>query len=158
MRYPQRVFRPFLRVARPDDWTGKLASAGTGLVLAVLVLSSLLARVPPDWVDAVGGQVILIRSLQVLVSVWMVVWLRAAVYSRLPAAAYLVGKRLVFPRRGRRKVVATDSIVAVHVERRPEPAGETFVVELRDGATHDVCPVHWEGAGRLYRGLLKKIA
>ena len=40
------VLHPFLRVARPDDWTGRLSAVAVGVSFVVLVLAALMARIP----------------------------------------------------------------------------------------------------------------
>ena len=39
----------------------------------------------------------------------------------------------------------------------PGSGRETFVVEMKDGALHDLCPVHWKGAGRLYARIVRAL-
>ena len=51
-----------------------------------------------------------------------------------------------------------DEISRIHVEVRPPPVHQVFVVELTDGTMHDVCPTDWPGAGRLYAKLERKVA
>lgn len=157
MSYPARVFRPWLRVARPDDWTGKVAWLATTVVLAMLLIAALLARLPEGWVSLVGGHTEVVRGVLVLLVLYAVGWLRAIVYSRLPASAYLLGRWLVLRVRGKALRVPVVMILEVHVELRPPPAGETFVVELKDGTCHDLCPTHWQGAARLYAALSGKV-
>ena len=48
-------------------------------------------------------------------------------------------------------------IVAIHVETRPPDGRETFVVEMRSGEHHDLCPVAWSGAGRMYRRMARAL-
>jgi len=157
MRYPGSVFRPWLHVARPDDWTGKVAWLMTTVVLVVLLIAALLARLPAAWVSLVGGHAEVIRVLLVLMVFYLAGWMRAVVYSRLPASAYLVGRRAVLRVRGKALRVPVDTILEIHVEVRPVPARETFVVELKDGTCHDLCPTHWQGAVRLYAALARKL-
>jgi hypothetical protein len=157
MRYPARVFRPWLRVARPDDWTGKVAWLATTAVLLMLLIAALLARLPASWLDLVGGHAAIVRVVLVLVVFYLIGWLRAIVYSRLPAAAYLFGRWLVVRVRGKAVRVPVVMILEIHVELRPLPAGETFVVELKDGTLYDMCPTHWQGAARLYAALARKL-
>ena len=145
-------------MARPDDWAGRAAAAGTGLVGLVLLLASLLARLPEPWIAAAGGRALLVRAVLVLGSLWVTVWVRALIYSRLPAAPYLVGRRLALPTWGLPRHVRTDEVTAVSVALRPDPMGEVLTVTLRDGTQHDLCPMRWPGAGELYHALVRRIA
>jgi hypothetical protein len=145
-------------VARPDDWTGKVAWLATTVVLVMLLIAALLARLPGAWVSLVGGYSEIVRGVLILVVFYLVGWLRAIVYSRLPAAAYLLGRWLVVRVRGKAFRVPVVMILEIHVELRPLPAGETFVVELKDGTCHDMCPTHWQGAARLYAALARRLS
>ena len=150
------MLRPWLRVARPDDGWGVLAGLGTGTVGAVLVLVALLVRLPAGWVTVFGGQAWAVRAVLVLAALWCVGWLRTLVFSRLPAAPYLAGKRLVFRVRGKTVRVAVSEVEDVRVERRDPPVREAFVVVLKNGGAYDLCPVAWAGAPQLYRALRRK--
>ncbi len=152
------MLRPFLHVARPDDWAGRAAAAATGVVGLVLVLAALLARVPEAWVAAAGGRVIVVRVALVLGAVWVTVWVQALVYSRIPAAPYLIGRRLALPTWGLPRHVRTEDVVEVSVVLRPDPMGEVLAVTLRDGSQHDLCPMRWPGAGELYHHLARRVA
>jgi hypothetical protein len=151
------VIRPWIKVARPRDWTGalaRLAMVGLGIMLGVVVL---LVRLPARWVELAFGAPELVRLGAFVVLLWWLRWVAALVYARLPAAASLF-RRLSFRERGRRRRVRIDEILAVHVELRPPPIHQVFVVELRDGSMHDVCPTDWPGAGPLYAKLERKVA
>ena len=73
----------------------------------------------------------------------------------LPRTPYLFGRTLTIRARGRRVPLPVREIQAIHVETRPPDERETFVVEMRSGEHHDLCPVHWQGAGRLYRRIAR---
>ncbi len=133
------------------------ARVGVGLVAFVLLLAAVLGTLPSSWIRLVGGNSWLLRGIIVLVAMWFSVWVRAIVYALLPRSPVLLRKRLTLLVKGRRIGIAVDRIAAVHVEQRPEPAHEVFVVELKDGAEYDVCPVHWDGAALLYRALRRRV-
>jgi hypothetical protein len=144
-------------VVRPRDWTGalaRLAVVAMGLMLGVPVL---LVRLPPRWVELAFGAPELVRLIAFVVLLWLLRWVAALIYARLPRAVSLF-RRLSFPGRRHRRRVRIDEIAAVHVELRPPPVHQVFVVDLRDGTTHDLCPTDWPGAGRLYAKLARKLA
>jgi hypothetical protein len=150
------VLWPWIEVARPRDWTGalaRLALVGFAAMLGVVVL---LVRLPQQWVDLAFGAPEVVRLVLLLLAVWVFRWVRTLVFARLPAAASLF-RRLSFRERGRRRRVRIDEIAAVHVELRPAPMHQVFVIELHDGTIHDVCPTDWPGAGRLYSVLARKV-
>lgn len=151
------MFRPFIRVARPDDWTGLLARSAVGVVALVLTLAALLGTLPPAWVQMVDGRPWVVRVGLLLGVAWFSVWIRALSYALLPRAPVLFGRRLFVWFHGRRIVVHVGSVVDAAIERRPDPVREVFVLELRDGRRLDLCPVHWSGAARLYRSLVRKL-
>jgi hypothetical protein len=130
---------------------------GAGLVTLILLLAAVLGTLPRGWVQLVGGNAWLVRAVLIAFVLWFMGWARAVSYALLPKSPVLLGKRLLMPVRGRRVRVRVTRIAALHVERRPEPKREVFVVEFKDGAEHDLCPVHWEGAERLFRALQRKI-
>lgn len=144
-------------MARPDDWTGTLARLGLHLATLMLLLPALLARLPATWVGLAGGLTEVVRLVLVLLVLYVMGWVRAIVYTRLPRAPYLLGKTLTVRERGKRIRVGVADIAEVHVELRPPPDRESFVVELRDGTHRDVCPVHWSGSPRLYRALSRRL-
>lgn len=157
MRYHRSVFARWLRVTRPDDWTGRLARFGVQALVLMLVLAALLARLPASWVAAAQGYAAPVRILLALLSLASGKMLATVVYTRLPASAFILGNTLVYPDRGRKRAVKIRDLESVRVEQRPEPRREIIVVQDRDGAAHDVCPVHWSGAGALFQTLAKRI-
>lgn len=143
-------------MARPRDWTGALARfavVAMGVLLGIVVL---LVRLPERWVEAAFGAPVLVRLIAFVILLWALRWVAAVVYARLPRAASLF-RRLSFRERGRRRRVRIEEIARVHVELRPPPVHQIFVVELRDGSSHDLCPTDWPGAGRLYAKLDRKL-
>jgi hypothetical protein len=151
------VLRPIIRVARPADWTGTVAHWSTILLTIVLFVPVALARLPHGWVALVGGYGIVVRAILVLVVLWLMGWVRAWVFARLPAAPYLAWRTLVFRDRGSRRAIPVAKVVDVFVELRPPETTQVFMLELSDGTTHELCPVDWPGAGRLYAALHRKI-
>lgn len=152
------MLRPIIRVARPADWTGSLAHVATVLVTLLLFVPIALARLPRGWVALVDGHGIVVRIVLALLVVWLMTWVRAWVFARLPDAPYLVWRTLVFRERGTRVQVPVEKVVDVSVELRPPETTQVFVIELSDGTTHELCPTHWSGAGRLYAALDKIVA
>ena len=152
------MLRPIIRVARPADWTGSVAHMATIVVTLLLFIPIALARLPQGWVSLVDGHAIVLRVVLALLVVWLMTWVRAWVFARLPGAPYLAWRTLVFRERGARLRVPVSKVVDVFVELRPPETTQVFVVELSDGTTHELCPTHWSGAGRLYRALDKIVA
>jgi hypothetical protein len=148
------VFRPWLRVARPDDWTGTLARFGLWPVYFVALLAVGLARIPPSLVLFVEP---LTRVLIGLVVAYLLGWLRMFVWALLPGAVIQYGRHLWFPHARRRLRVAISDLSAIAVEQRPPPIGETFVIELKNGEVHDLCPVACDGAERVHAAVARKI-
>jgi hypothetical protein len=151
------MLRPLLRVARPTDWTGALARTALGVLLVLLMLAVVLAKIPGDLAADASAARVLIRIAGALVVLWLMAWLRALVYSRLPMAASLWGNRLTVAGREGKETIELGRIEQVHVELRPPPVHQVFVIELDDQTLRDVCPVDWPGAGRLYARLAQKI-
>ncbi|MEM7159294.1 MAG: hypothetical protein AAF799_41030 [Myxococcota bacterium] len=147
----------FLRVARPDDWTGLSSRVVIGVAFVLLAIVVVLVRIPPAWSALVGGQVIVVRLALIVAVVAVLAMARAILIARLPRAAVLAGRRVRFHDGTRRRAVAIDEIAALHVEQRPPPLHEVFVIERRDGAEHDLCPTHWWGAPALHRTLGRKL-
>jgi hypothetical protein len=77
--------------------------------------------------------------------------------ARLPRAPVLFGSKVRLHDGTRRIAIPIDEIGALHVEQRPSPAHEVFVVEQRNGAEHDLCPTHWWGAPALHRALERRV-
>ena len=48
-------------------------------------------------------------------------------------------------------------IADLYVELRPTGLVQVFMVELHDGTHHELCPVAWPGAGRLFRILTRRL-
>lgn len=146
-----------LRAARPEDWTGRLTDFAVGLVFLSASIAVLLARLPEAWVELAGGRRWIIRAALLLLLFWAIQWLGNIVRAFLPRAPYLFGRTLTVRERGRRVRLPVREIAAIHVEPRQPGDRDTLVVELRDGATHDVCPIAWQGAGRLYARLARAL-
>lgn len=155
--YTATVFRPWLRVARPDEWTGSLVRVGLWPVYLLVVLAVSLATIPASWLVVGFGSVALTRLLIGLVALYLLGWVRALAFSLLPRAVVQYGRRLWFRHHGRRVMVRIGEIVHIDVEQRPPPVDEVFIVELGDGAVYDLCPVHWSGAQRIYAVLARKV-
>jgi hypothetical protein len=151
------VLRPPIRVARPADWTGMLAFAGVWLSFAIVALVLLLVRMPSEWVDPLPHPLVL-RGGLVLFAVVVLRGIGTIVYTRLPAAAFSSGRTVAFRERGRRRQVHLRDISGVVVDSRPPPDGEVFVLQMQDGTEHDLCPVRWPGAGRLYASVARRVA
>jgi hypothetical protein len=152
------VILPWLEVARPRDWTGALARLALVVVGVMLGILVLLVRLPAVWVELALGRPELVRLALALVAVWILRWLRVLVHARLPTSVTLAFGRLSFRERGRRRRVSVEEISGIHVELRPPPVHQAFVIELTDGTLHDLCPTDWPGAGRLYAKLERKVA
>lgn len=146
-----------LRTARPEDWSGKLSDLLVGLVFFSAMIAVLLARLPESWTALALGEAWIVRAALLLAMLWGMMWFGNLVRVILPSAPYLFGRTLTVRDRGRRVRLPVRDIAAVHVEPRPPDERDTFVVELRDGSTHDLCPIAWQGAGRLYARLAKAL-
>lgn len=146
-----------LRTARPEDWTGKLTDMLVGLVFLSLSIAVLLARLPERWVALARGEAWAVRGALLLLMLWGMMWLGNIVRVVLPRAPYLFGRTLTVRHDGERIRLPVREIAAVHVEPRPPDERDTFVVELRDGTTYDLCPIAWQGAGRLYARLARAL-
>ncbi len=146
-----------LRTARPEDWTGKLSDLIVGLVFLSAAIAVLLARLPALWVQLALGEPWIVRGLLLLLLFWANLWFGNIVRTFLPRAPYVFGRTLTLRAHGRRVRVPVRDIAAIHVEARPPDERDTFVVELRDGSTLDLCPIAWQGAGRMYARLARAI-
>jgi hypothetical protein len=146
-----------LRTARPEDWTGKLSDLLVGLVFLSAMIAVLLARLPESWVALARGEPWIVRGVLLLGMLWAMMWFGNLIRVILPRAPYLFGRTLTVRDRGRRVRLSVRDIAAVHVEPRPPEERDTLVVELRDGTTHDLCPIAWQGAGRLYARLAQAL-
>ncbi len=154
------MFRPWLRVAQPDDWTGSLVQVGSLPVYFVVLLSIVIGRISEAW--WVLGSELLTRLLLALVAIYLLGWVRAIAFTLLPKTVVQFGSRLWFRHHGRRVVVRIAAIVAIDVELRPN--GELFVIEVdnQNGTTsnievYDLCPVAWEGAPRIFSVLARRV-
>lgn len=144
-----------LRTARPDDWTGKLTDLAVTVVAVLVVIVILLVRLPEAWVTLAAGRGWIVRLVLALLAAWLFMWLDNALRVLLPRTPYLLGRTLTIRARGRRVGLRVRDIRAIHVETRPPDERETFVVEMTSGEHHDLCPVHWNGAGRMYRRIAR---
>ncbi len=142
-----------LRTARPDDWTGKLTDLAVTVVALLVVIVVLLVRLPDLWVALAGGRGWVVRLVLALLCAWLFVWLDNALRVLLPRTPYLIGRTLTIRAHGRRVHLPVRQVKTIHVETRPPDGRETFVVEMQSGEHHDLCPVHWNGAARIYRRL-----
>lgn len=150
--------RLFLRVARPDDWTGTLARLAVALAFVLLMILVLLVPLPRAWVALAWGQPLVVRACMGLVVVAVLAVAYSVLVARLPRAVVLWGRKVRFHDGTRRRAVAIDDVAAVHVEQRPPPQHEVFVLERRDGTEHDLCPTAWAGAPSLHRALERRVA
>ncbi len=151
------LFRPWLRVARPDDWTGLLARFGLWPLYFVALLVVGLGRIPSSWWVIGAGSEELTRGVIAVVVIYLLGWVRMIAFSLLPRAVVQYGRRLWFRHRGRRIVVRIKTIKTIDVEQRPPPVGEAFVIELDDGAVYDLCPVDWDGAQWIYAAVAYRV-
>lgn len=146
-----------LRTARPDDWSGRLLDLAVGLAALVVALVVLLVRLPDSWIALAGGRGWPIRVILALAVAWAFMWIDNLLRVLLPRTPYLIGRTLTVRARGRRVPLKVREIHAIHVETRPPDGRETFVIEMRSGQHHDLCPVAWNGAGRLYRRMARAL-
>lgn len=147
------MFRPWLRVAQPDDWTGALVRIAAWPVYFVLLLPIVIGRIPEAW--WLFGTSVPTRVAIALVALYLLGWVRTIGFTLLPKTVIQYGRRLWFRHHGRRVVVWTSAIVGIDVELRPN--GEVFVIELDDGQVYDLCPVAWEGAQRIFAVLARRV-
>ncbi|MEX1361621.1 MAG: hypothetical protein AB1Z98_00725 [Nannocystaceae bacterium] len=147
-----------LRVARPDDWTGTLSRVVIGVAFVLLAVVVVLARLPPAWVALARGHEVVVRAVLMLLEIGVLMVARTVLIARLPRAASLWRRKVRFNDGTRRIVLPVDEIAALHIEQRPPPLHEVFVIEQRDGAEHDLCPAHWWGAPALHRALERQVA
>lgn len=149
---------PPIHTARPVDWTGALTVLASWVFVLIAAIVVLLVRLPGGWVELAAGSVELARIALGGFVVLVVAWIRPFVVARLPRAASLFGRTLSFRSGGRRRRVKLSEIRRTELEVRPPPAFEVIVVELADGTSHEVCPVDWPGAARLFRALARRVA
>jgi hypothetical protein len=146
----------FFRVVRPDDWTGLAVRIVVGIAGLWLLAHAFLGPLPGFLIALCGNNQWIARAIVLVIGWYSWTWLRALITAALPRAVVLIGRRLRFRRRARRVVVDLRDIVHADVELRP-PIGEVFVIELRSGQVIDLCPVHWDGADRLWARLKRRI-
>lgn len=147
-----------LRVARPQDWTGMLARLAVAIAFVLLMILVPLVPLPPGWVALAGGFALVVRVGLGLAVLVVLAVAQVLLVARLPRAVVLWGRKVRFHDGTRRRAVAIDDIAALHVEQRPLPQHEVFVLERRDGVEHDLCPTAWPGAPALHRALERRIA
>ncbi|MFV8754355.1 hypothetical protein ACNOYE_27735 [Nannocystaceae bacterium ST9] len=147
------MFRPWLRVAQPDDWTGGLVRVASWPVYFVVLLPIAIGRIPEAW--WLFGFELLTRLLIALVALYLLGWLRTIGFTLLPKTVVQYGSRLWFRHHGRRVLVRIAKISAIDVELRP--SGEVFVIELDDAESYDLCPVAWEGAPRIFAVVARRV-
>jgi hypothetical protein len=152
------VVARLLRVARPEDWTGVMARVAVVIAFVLLMVLVPLVPLPPAWVALAGGFPLVVRACLVLVVIAVLAVAHAVLVARLPRAVVLWGRKVYFHDGTRRRAVAIDHVAALHVEQRPPPQHEVFVLERRDGVEHDLCPTSWSGAPRLHRALERAVA
>ncbi len=146
-----------LRTARPDGWTPRLIDLAVIAVALPVVIIVLLARLPELWVEVMFGRPVLVRVVLAILAVMGFMLLDNSLRLLLSKTPYLFGRTLTVRSRGHRVRLPVREICAIHVETRPPDGRETFVVEMRSGDHHDLCPVEWPGAGRIYRGLARSL-
>lgn len=151
------LLQPWLRVARPDDWTGKLARFGLWPLYFVALLTVGIGRIPLAWRVLGAGSEPLTRAVIAVIVVYLLAWVRMIAWSFVPKAVVQYGRRLWFRHRGRRILVHIRTIAEIDVEQRPPPVGEVFVIELDDGAVYDLCPVGWDGAPQVYQAVAYRV-
>jgi hypothetical protein len=124
--------------------------------VALLVVG--LGRIPSGWWVIGAGSETLTRLVIAAVVLYLLGWARMIVFSLAPKAVIQYGRRLWFRHRGRRIVVRIETLAKIVVEQRPPPVGEAFVIELKDGAVYDLCPVGWDGAARVYSAAARRLS
>ncbi|WP_146658214.1 hypothetical protein [Enhygromyxa salina] len=150
------MFRPWLRVARPDDWTGTLARFGLWPLYFVALLVVGIVRIPTAWWVIGASSEAVIRIVLGLAVIYVLGWVRMIVWALVPGAVVQYGRRLWYRHRGRRIRVMIPNISSIDVEQRPPPIGEVFVLEIGE-ATHELCPVDWDGAVRIYAVVARRV-
>lgn len=151
------MFRPWFRTARPDDWTGKAVRLVMLVVLVIGLLIALLVRLPTAWLAISFGYEEPLRLLLVLVALYLWRWFRDIAIATLPRAPVLVAGYLSFRSGGQRRRLRARDVIEIEVVAMPPDDREVFVIELKSGEVHTLCPVAWRGAGRLYRRLRRYV-
>lgn len=146
-----------LRTARPGTAASKLADLAVWIAFLSGAIAVLLARLPTRWVALAGDRPWAVRAAMLLLLMWLFMWIGNLVQALLARAPYLLGRTLTLRERGRSVRLPVREIAAIHVEARPPGSRDTFVVEMKDGTTHDLCPVHWRGAGRMYARMVRAL-
>jgi hypothetical protein len=152
------VIGRLIRVARPDDWTGTLARLAVVLAFVLLAILVALVPLPAAWVARAWGFPLIVRACMLMVVVVALAVAHALLAARLPRAVLLWGRKVRFHDGTRRRAVPVADVVAMHVEQRPPPQHEMFVLERRDGTEHDLCPTAWPGAPSLHRAIERSVA
>ncbi len=150
------MLRHLVVVAIPDDLAGRATQWVAAVVAILLLIGTFLGRMPAAWVDVAFGSVWAVRIALALASLWVADAVGTILATRLPAAPYLVGRRLALPTWGLPRHVSTRNVASVRIELRPDPWGETVVVRMDDGTDHDLCPLRWNRADRLFDRLRKR--
>jgi len=153
--YRSDMLRRLLVVAIPDDLLGRLAGWAARILAILLLLGTLLGRVPAAWSAFLFGSEWAVRALLALASLWIADAAGTVLASRIPAAPYVIGRRLALPTWGLPRHLSTRDLDSVRIERRPDPWGETIVIRLHDGRQFDLCPLRWKRADLLYERLRK---
>ncbi len=142
-----------------------MARLAVVVAIVLLVIPVLLMPLPPSWIElspswqrVVEEQTIVVRLGLLAGGVVLLVLGRNLLMARLPRAAIMFGRTVRFHDGTRRRALPIAEIAAIHVELRPPPYHEVFVIEQQNGEEHDLCPTHWTGAPGLHRTLERKVA
>ena len=149
------MLRPWLRVAIPDDWTGRLARLGSALLGLLILMAPLLGRLPDEWVALAKGQEWFVRLILLGATAWVIMQLRPLAFLPLPQTIVLLGQRLRVPSGLHSTWLKVAEISTIHVDEHPN--GEVFTLAMLNGRELLLCPVEWEGAGRLYVKLAARV-
>ena len=147
------ILRPWFWTARPDDWTGNAARLVMFALLIIGLLIALLVRLPTAWLALSFGYEEPLRLVLVLVTLYLWRWLRDISIAMLPRSPVLIAGYLSFRSGGQRRRFRARDLIDIEVVAMPPDDREVFVIELKNGDKHTLCPVAWRGAGRLYRRL-----
>ena len=129
-----------------------------GLVGFVALVWTLVGRIPSGWLVLTAGNPWLLRALMLLGMLALLSGIRTIAFAALPRSPWLLRRTLRIRHRGRALRLDVRDVTGIYLDRRPEPIGDMFVLELKDGRELDLCPVRWDGAGRLYAGIQRWIA
>lgn len=147
----------WLRVALPDDVPALILRLALGLVGFIALVWALVGRIPAAWLSLLAGNQFLLRALMLLSMVAILSVVRTIAFAALPRSPWLFRRTLRIRHRGRSLRLDVRDVVEIHLDRRPEPIGDMFVLMLKDGRELDLCPARWDGAGRLYAGIQRWI-